>query len=61
MEPNTWVSAKASTAQVRKAPRGAWLWELLGTGASLQLVKRGQYCLFVLEIPEVRDLAEAAS
>lgn len=31
MEPNTWVSAKVSTAQVKKhpLPKGAWLCELL--------------------------------
>ena len=71
MEPNTWVSAKTSTTQVKKAPqrgtalRAALVGILAGAGASLQLVKRGQYCLLVLGIPDGSDVgcgkAEPAS
>lgn len=70
MEPNTWVSAKTSTAQVKAPQRGTALRAalrgvLVGAGASLQLVKRGQHCLLVLGIPEGngvgRGQAEAVS
>lgn len=57
MEPNTWVSAKTSTAQVKAPQRGtalraALMGVLVGAGASLQLVERGQHCLLVLGISE---------